>query len=94
MNYFVTGGTGFIGRFLVSRLLKRPDAVVYILCREASKSKFDDLMDELGANDHQLIPIFGDISQESLVSAADLKKLTGTINHVFHLSLGATSEVP
>ena len=32
MNYFVTGGTGFIGRFLVSRLLKRQDAVVYLLC--------------------------------------------------------------
>lgn len=86
MNYFVTGGTGFIGRFLVSRLLKRPDAVVYLLCREASKNKFDDLMDELGATEQQLIPIFGDISQESLVSAADLKKLTGTIDHVFHLA--------
>jgi thioester reductase-like protein len=37
MNYFVTGGTGFIGRFLVSRLLKRENAVVYLLCREASQ---------------------------------------------------------
>ncbi len=23
MNYFVTGGTGFIGRFLLARLLRR-----------------------------------------------------------------------
>jgi thioester reductase-like protein len=86
MNYFVTGGTGFIGRFLVSRLLQREDAVVYLLCRKSSHSKFHDLMDELGATEQQLIPIFGDISQSSLVADADLAKLKGTIHHVFHLA--------
>lgn len=86
MNYFVTGGTGFIGRFLVSRLLKREGAVVYLLCRKASQSKFHDLMDELGATEQQLIPVFGDISQPSLVADDDLAKLKGTIDHVFHLA--------
>ncbi|MDH5173418.1 MAG: SDR family oxidoreductase, partial [Gammaproteobacteria bacterium] len=37
MNYFVTGGTGFIGRFIVERLLKRPRSKVYILVRKESK---------------------------------------------------------
>ncbi len=86
MNYFVTGGTGFIGRFLVARLLKREDAVVYLLCRQSSQSKFFDLMDELGATEQQLIPVFGDISQPSLVSESDLAKLQGNIDHVFHLA--------
>ncbi|MBK6756156.1 MAG: SDR family oxidoreductase [Moraxellaceae bacterium] len=86
MNYFVTGGTGFIGRFLVSRLLQRENAVVYLLCRKSSHSKFHDLMDELGATEQQLIPIFGDISQPALVAETDLAKLKGTIDHVFHLA--------
>lgn len=86
MNYFVTGGTGFIGRFLVSRLLQRENAVVYLLCRKSSHSKFHDLMDELGATEQQLVPIFGDISQPALVAETDLAKLKGTIDHVFHLA--------
>ena len=86
MNYFVTGGTGFIGRFLVSRLLQRENAVGYLLCRKSSHSKFHDLMDELGATEQQLVPIFGDISQPALVAETDLAKLKGTIDHVFHLA--------
>ena len=38
MNYFVTGGTGFIGRFVVERLLKRPNAKVHLLVRKESKA--------------------------------------------------------
>ena len=49
MNYFVTGGTGFIGRFLLARLLRREGAVVYTLVRKSSQHKFEELMDELGA---------------------------------------------
>ena len=36
MNYFVTGATGFIGRYLVERLLKR-DGTIYVLVREGSR---------------------------------------------------------
>ena len=41
MNYFVTGATGFIGRFLVARLLKREGARVFALVRPGSEYKLD-----------------------------------------------------
>ena len=32
MSYFVTGGTGFIGRFLIDRLLER-EGTIHVLVR-------------------------------------------------------------
>ena len=46
MNYFITGATGFIGRFLVARLLQDSDAQVHVLVREASRDKLDKLLDK------------------------------------------------
>ena len=40
MSYFVTGATGFIGRYLVGNLLKR-SGTVYVLVRKDSQKKFD-----------------------------------------------------
>ena len=42
MAYFVTGGTGFIGRFLVQNLLKRGQPV-YALVRKSSQKKLEEL---------------------------------------------------
>lgn len=86
MNYFITGGTGFIGRFVVERLLKRPRATVYILVRKESKEKFDALRDALNADPERLVPMWGDITTPGLVSKANMAKLKGKISHVFHLA--------
>lgn len=86
MNYFVTGATGFIGRFVVERLLQREEAVVYALVREGSMEKFEALKNRLKASDKQLIAVSGDISQNGLTDEATTKKLKGKINHVFHLA--------
>ena len=42
MSYFVTGATGFIGRYLVERLLARGDRV-FVLVRPGSLAKFEAL---------------------------------------------------
>ena len=42
MSYFVTGGTGFLGRFLIGNLLKRK-GTVHVLVRKESQKKFDAL---------------------------------------------------
>ncbi len=86
MNYFVTGATGFIGKFLIERLLQREDPKIYVLVRESSKDKFDALRERYGEAGKNLHAVYGDITTPGLVSAADFKKLAGKIDHFFHLA--------
>jgi NAD(P)-dependent dehydrogenase (short-subunit alcohol dehydrogenase family) len=84
--YVVTGGTGFIGRFLVERLLARPDAEVHVLVRAGSRAKLAELAQRWGAPDrvHALV---GDLGAERLgVADADVDRLRGTVDHFFHLA--------
>ncbi len=86
MAYFVTGATGFIGRFLVANLLKRKKTV-YALVRRGSMKKLEALRERLGADDKQIVAIHGDLGKRNLgVSDADQKKLKGKIDHFFHLA--------
>lgn len=86
MNYFVTGATGFIGKFLLERLLAREDATVHVLVRESSVDKFEALQERFGEAADRLHMVAGDITTEGLVGAADLKKLKGKVDHFFHLA--------
>ena len=47
MNYFITGGTGFIGRNFIDRLKER-EGDIYVLTRAASMHKFEDLQERFG----------------------------------------------
>jgi len=86
MAYFVTGATGFIGRFLLPRLIARGKPV-YVLVRKGSVKKLAALREEWGVDDRQVIAVSGDITQPLLgVSAADLRKLKGKVEHMFHLA--------
>jgi NAD(P)-dependent dehydrogenase (short-subunit alcohol dehydrogenase family) len=86
MHYFVTGGTGFIGRFLVPQLLRR-GAVVYLLVREASLPKLDELRKIWQADHEQVVGVTGDLTEPMLgLSAIDQSLLSGKIDHFFHLA--------
>ncbi len=87
MSYIVTGGTGFIGRFLVERLLER-DGDIHLLVREVSLDKLERLMDRWGpASRERVHPLVGDLSTPRLgVDPAQVTALDGTVDHVFHLA--------
>ncbi len=86
MAYFVTGATGFIGRFLVGNLLKRK-GTVYVLVRKGSLGKLQDIGARMGWDMKRVVPVTGDLGKAKLgVSAAQLKMLKGKIRHFFHLA--------
>jgi short-subunit dehydrogenase len=85
MRYFVTGATGFIGRHLVERLLER-EGTIYVLVREGSRARLEELMSRWGAEPGRIVPVIGDLTAPELgVSDADRKALSG-VDHFFHLA--------
>jgi NAD(P)-dependent dehydrogenase (short-subunit alcohol dehydrogenase family) len=86
MNYFVTGATGFIGRNLVQRLLRR-EGTVYALVRAGSRGRLEELRNSFGPDGARVVPISGDLAQPGLgVSEEDLLTLRGGVDHFFHLA--------
>ncbi|ODU47981.1 SDR family oxidoreductase [uncultured Aquimonas sp.] len=86
MSYFVTGATGFIGRHLVSNLLKRK-GTVYVLVRKSSQAKLRDIGERMGWDMARVQPVVGDLAKPRLgVSPAQLKALSGKVKHFFHLA--------
>ena len=87
MNYFVTGATGFIGRFLVAQLLDRPESRVFALIRPGSEYKLDGMRKRLGVGEDRLIGIHGDLTKKLLgVSKRDRDDLKGQIGNFYHLA--------
>lgn len=84
MAYFVTGATGFIGRFLVAELLARPDAEVFVLCRESSLDRLEILAQRWPG---RVTPVVGDLRSPALgVDEAWIDAQQDRIEHFFHLA--------
>jgi NAD(P)-dependent dehydrogenase (short-subunit alcohol dehydrogenase family) len=96
MTYFVTGATGFIGRFLVQALLQRGKGTVYVLVRPKSIGKLDELRQFWGKEStRRVVPIKGDLGQPKLgIAKADLTRLKGKVKHFYHLGAVYDLEAP
>ncbi|MCW2649158.1 MAG: hypothetical protein QOE41_668 [Mycobacterium sp.] len=82
MRYVVTGGTGFIGRRVVSRLLEKfPDDEVGVLVRRQSLERFERLASEWG---ERAKPLVGDLTVPELGLSVDSMSGLAAVEHVVH----------
>ena len=86
MSYFVTGGTGFLGRYLIGNLIKRK-GTIHVLVRKESLKKFDALAKKMGWDSKRVLPVTGDMTAPKCgLTAAQIRNLTGKVQHFFHLA--------
>ncbi|XP_011499624.1 PREDICTED: putative fatty acyl-CoA reductase CG5065 [Ceratosolen solmsi marchali] len=101
-SIFITGGTGFMGKLLVEKLLRRCPGIafIYLLVRpkkgkdvhQRTEELFDDplfakLREELPKFRHQIVAISGDCSLPGLgISPSDREILIREVSIVFHVA--------
>lgn len=86
MSYFVTGATGFIGRYLVSNLLKRKGSI-HVLVRKDSQKKLEAIAKKMGWDMKRIVVVNGDMTAAKCgVTAAQIRALSGKVKHFFHLA--------
>lgn len=101
-SIFITGGTGFMGKLLIEKLLRTCPGVtsIYLLVRpkkgkdvhQRTEEIFDDtvfakLRNEQPKFRHQIVAIAGDCSQPNLgISAQDRATLIREVSIVFHVA--------
>jgi len=82
MRYVVTGGTGLIGRRVVSRLLAaEPDAEVWVLVRRSSLGRFERLAAEWGM---RAKPLVGELTEPGLGLTDEAIAELAEVDHVVH----------
>ena len=86
MAYFITGGTGFIGRFFIDKLAAR-EGTIYVLTRKGSEQKFADLQQRFAGDTARLVAVTGDLTRKNLgLSKRSLAEISGKVRHFCHFA--------
>jgi thioester reductase-like protein len=92
-NIFITGGTGFLGAFIIRELLQETNADIYCLVRAANaeegKSKLQKNLEQYAIWQEEfnsrIIPIVGDLSLPLLgVGSEQFQTLATNIDTIYH----------
>jgi thioester reductase-like protein len=92
-HIFITGGTGYLGAFVIKELLESTPAILYCLVRAGDvtegKSKLQSNLQQYALWDEKytdrIIPIIGDLSQPFLgIDAAQFQSLAANIDTIYH----------
>lgn len=92
-NVFITGGTGFLGAFLIHELLQQTNADIYCLVRaahpEEGKQKLKKNLQSYGLWNEvfrpRIIPVIGDLSQPLLgISKEAFEMLAANLDSIYH----------
>jgi thioester reductase-like protein len=92
MAYLITGATGFIGRHLVERLLANRDGKLYVLVRESSTGRLDELTHRWAratgtAAGKRIVPVVGDLRRPLLgLDQEQIAELRGKVEHLVHVA--------
>ncbi|MEM8642975.1 MAG: thioester reductase domain-containing protein, partial [Cyanobacteria bacterium P01_G01_bin.54] len=89
----LTGGTGFLGAFLLHEILRQTQANVYCLVRSkdaaSAGQRLQTTLQRYGLwqpqQAHRIIPVMGDLSQPQLaLSAEQFQSLAETVDIIYH----------
>ena len=85
MSYFVTGATGFIGRYLVEELLDHREGDIHVLVREGSLPRLQRMIERWQTS--RVKPVVGDLGADLLgVDGEWIAQHRDSVDHVFHLA--------
>ena len=95
------GTSVFLGRNLITRLLKATEGNIYVLCHDQlAHDSLAAYQEEMNVAPGRLVAIGGVTPDEEGLglSASDITMLKGNVSHFFHLAaiydLNATAEAP
>ena len=99
-NIFVTGATGFVGKYLVSKLIENPNNRIFLLIRSKKNLSAVDRCKKIFVENSDLIldrivPIEGELTKPMFnLNQHDFEELASKINTIYHTAATIKFNLP